>query len=465
MKMNQLVRFSFLIVTLTLMLASQTVSAVTVTKDSTAGKYLMGSGVNAGRRVNLTSGFKGKILEAYEYSPRYYTLKVEGIGKYSGQTLWIPNSTNVSGVTLFADNNSLEKNTFFFLTPGEAEYIKTTKNMTAYRTDIAPIVEPPPKIPLVMIPAPAPAKPTEAEAAKGVADLIEVTNSVLMGGENSCYAKNLMKDAENAAFALQDTPGASAEPVAVAKTEATLIPVTVDKNPYSSADSICGGIDQNRFEVCKEESSVAKYKMEDFRTKFKEADTVMKYKLSNPGPNKIIDNPKEGKTRDWAFFTEGKARQDLGFSITDYTGENVSDSQSTHIMVFPRKFLPHVKEVGDRQIVTLPTGETVIFDAKTKTVIGGALSEEGPMTAGTKKSSAPNVKYTGSGVMVRVDGKTVEPRQQRNAKVTITKGNQSCRVPLKDLWPNQSDNSAPHFKYPTDEGFNTYLQSKCGFGL
>lgn len=459
MKMNYFVRATSVIVTLTLVSVSRPVSAVAVITDTTAGKYVTSSGPNDKRRVSLPSGFEGKILKAYEYSPRYYALEVEGVGKSSGQNVWVPQASNVSGIRLFADSKSRDANRFEFITPKEAQYLKTEKVITAYDAKIAPVEKTPTKIPLIQIPAVTQA--TENE--KKIVSLIDTTNAALMGNENSCYAKNMMNEAEKVAFALRET--STSPPAPVVKTEATLIPVTTDQNPLNNADSICGEIDQNRFEVCKEKSSVAKYFTEDFRTKFKEADTVMKYKLSNKGPNNVIDTPSEGKTRDWAFFTEGKARQDLGFSITDYTGGNVSESQSTHIMVFPRKYLPHVKEVGDHQIVTLPTGETVIFDAKTKSVIGGALTEEGPMTAGTKKSAAPKVKYSGSGVMVRVDGKTLEPRQQKNAKVTITKGNQTCKVPLTELWPNQSESGAPHFKYPTDEGFNKYLQSKCGFGL
>lgn len=189
-----------------------------------------------------------------------------------------------------------------------------------------------------------------------------------------------------------------------------------------------------------------------------------KFKLRNRGPNKTVSAGNSGRMREWGFDFEGKARQDLGLAISDMPNGTVSQTQESYIMVFPRKSLPTIRTVGNRQIVTLPTGETVTFDLKTKQVIGGVLSEDGAMTEGGKTLQPAKVSYRGNGVMVRVDVRGDEPRL-KSETATITKQGKICRVPTKKLWPDRSERSAAHFKYFSDSDFDAFLKSTCGFGL
>ncbi|WP_413288120.1 hypothetical protein [Bdellovibrio sp. HCB337] len=156
--------------------------------------------------------------------------------------------------------------------------------------------------------------------------------------------------------------------------------------------------------------------------------------------------------REWQFDFAGQARQDLGFSISDANDEHVSQSKETYMMVFPRRYLPSIRIEGDQQVVTLATGEKVTFDAKTKRIVGGALTNE--------KS------YTGTGVAIRVDSTGEEPRLG-NRSVTITKNGKPCKskVVPRNLWPDQADNSMLHFKYPSDAEFDKFLQKTCGFSM
>lgn len=182
------------------------------------------------------------------------------------------------------------------------------------------------------------------------------------------------------------------------------------------------------------------------------------FSFVNTGPNKIVTsvaNPKTGYTgrsRQWAFSFPGGATQDISISVMD--GEK---SQSV-MMLFPRKSLPQVRVSGNRKIVTLPTGETVTFSAEGSEILGGVM-REGPVTQGI-----PQVKYGGTGVLVRVDlNGTNDPRLVKTA--SISKQGKSCRVPAADLWPDRRNESSLHFKFPTDAEFDVYLKNKCGFGI
>jgi hypothetical protein len=170
-----------------------------------------------------------------------------------------------------------------------------------------------------------------------------------------------------------------------------------------------------------------------------------------PGQIRLNNRTNTPLPREWQFDFAGQARQDLGISISDYNDNAYSQSKFTYMMVFPRRYLPSIRTDGDQQIVTLPTGETVTYDTKSKKVLGGALTDA--------------KTYTGSNVVIKVDATGKEPRLGKGT-ATISKNGKSCKVPLKSLWPDQSDSSMLHFKFPTDQEFDEFLKSqKCGFSV
>lgn len=189
----------------------------------------------------------------------------------------------------------------------------------------------------------------------------------------------------------------------------------------------------------------------------------LKFIFRNIGPNRIVSSG-PARAREWSFNLPGAARQDLSFEIADMPNATVSLTQESFFMVFPRKTLPNIRTEGAKQIVTLPTGETVTFNTQTKEVVGGVLSEDAPITQGVRALDPAKVSYRGTGVMIRANLRAEDPRLGVGT-ATITKLGKACKVPLKDLWPDQSDSSALHFRFPRDVEFDQYLKRKCGFGI
>jgi hypothetical protein len=161
--------------------------------------------------------------------------------------------------------------------------------------------------------------------------------------------------------------------------------------------------------------------------------------------------------REWNLRFEAQARQDMYMGVSNFDASGVTDS---YYFMFPRKTLPHMREENGRLIATLPTGETVTYDATTKKVIKGVLREN-------SAADPSKIGYSGEGLIVRVDGGVGQNQGQgadprRAEKATITKNGKSCQVPAKDLWPDQSKESALHFKYSSDDVFKQYVIKACG---
>ncbi len=213
-----------------------------------------------------------------------------------------------------------------------------------------------------------------------------------------------------------------------ANQEGSLTPPSKDENTSGIRSSMCGSRNGG-YEVCISNGEVV----------------PTRFKFSSGNIEKIY--------RQWDFYFENKARQDLGFTITDSKNGTVSSTKESHFMIFPRKYLPSIRIDGNNQIVTLPNGEQITYDVTTKKITGGVLNED--------------KVYNGEGVLIRADqtGDDARFAKKANTTATITKKGQSCKVPKKHLWPDQSQSSALHFKFVTDEEFDSYLKKQCGFGL
>ena len=209
---------------------------------------------------------------------------------------------------------------------------------------------------------------------------------------------------------------------------------------------------------------------------------IVGFEFSNNGGNRILPQRRDiGKnqlyTRDFQFRFDDRARQDVHLSVTDWVASRdkqfrLSELMNSVMLFFPRNYLPAVVTVGDLNIVTLPTGEEVDFNAHTHEVIGGVFSE-GPVDLNPDKSlrQFPAIRYTGSGVMVRADARGLDPRLGTVA--TVTTGSPSpecvqdqackrCEVPAKEIW---AQNGAARFRFAQDVHFHSYLLSRCAFGL
>jgi hypothetical protein len=209
---------------------------------------------------------------------------------------------------------------------------------------------------------------------------------------------------------------------------------------------------------------------------------IVGFEFSNRGGNRILARRYEIEknllfTRDFQFRFDDRARQDIHLSISDWATSHdqqfkLSELMNSVMHFFPRDYLPAIISSGERTIVTLPTGETVEFDAKTHEIVAGAFSEA-PVDLNPDKAARkfPGINYLGKGVVVRANSRGTDPRLGTIATITsgspapdCTKaaGCYQCQVPSKELW---EQNGATRFKFSTDMEFDRYLLSRCGFGL
>ena len=145
----------------------------------------------------------------------------------------------------------------------------------------------------------------------------------------------------------------------------------------------------------------------------------------------------------------------------------------------PRSVLPSIKEVDDELNVTLQNKEVVRYNAKTKEIIGGVLTE-GKMAQDPKnknKAIPANIKYTGESVLMRASKSgdlpygDIELRDGSKARSTTVatvskKGHKDCQIPSKDIWYNTPDEDfliKPELA--SDAGLDSFLKKKCGFSL
>lgn len=185
------------------------------------------------------------------------------------------------------------------------------------------------------------------------------------------------------------------------------------------------------------------------------------FELTNVGPNAIAGDPldpREKTERKWSFTSEDNSRRETYIWITDDAGSGyLSQLMESVILLVPRKMKPKVETVGEDLIVTLTTGEKVIYDKKTKMIKAGTLREG-------KIDSNPNrhvrkfapVTYHGTGISIRVDKRGEDPRLIPGNAV-ITQNGKTCQVPAKELWHSNTD-----FKFADDTKLVEFLNKKCG---
>jgi len=209
---------------------------------------------------------------------------------------------------------------------------------------------------------------------------------------------------------------------------------------------------------------------------------IVGFEFSNHGGNSILAPRRDAVknqffTRDFQFRFDERARQDIHLMVSDWVPARdrifrLSEIMNSLMLFFPRKFLPAIVSSKGRNLITLPTGEEVEFDAETHEIRGGVLSET-PVDLNPDRQARrfPGIEYRGSGVVVRVNSRGVDPRIGTTA--TVTSGaplsncdkaascNQ-CQIPSKELW---DQTGAVRFKFSTDADFERLLIARCGFSL
>jgi hypothetical protein len=209
---------------------------------------------------------------------------------------------------------------------------------------------------------------------------------------------------------------------------------------------------------------------------------IVGFEFSNYGGNRILpprrDAPKnQFYTRDFQFRFDGRARQDIHLMVSDWVPSRdrvfrLSEIMNSLMLFFPRTWLPAIVNFGERNIVTLPTGEEVEFDAETHEIRGGVFSEA-PVDLNPDRTARkfPSVEYRGAGVTVRVNSRGSDPRIGNTATVSTGASSPNCDkgllcnqclVPSKELW---DQSGAARFKFSTDGELDRFLVARCGFGL
>lgn len=235
-----------------------------------------------------------------------------------------------------------------------------------------------------------------------------------------------------------------------------------DRPGVQGKSSTCTNQTSNKYMVCKTEGSLDSFK------------------LFNGGPNKIVTTNEYYINRAFEFEFPDRARSDMKMMIVDSPDDFTSHTTYSIMLFFPRKNLPSIKEVGDELHVTLPNGELVKYNASTREIIGGVLTE-GKMAQDPKnknKAFPAAVKYNGEGVVIRADKsgdlpygdielRDGSPAPSISIATVSKKGFKDCKIPSKELWYNDKEKNDVLIRpeYANDSGLDSFLKKKCGFSL
>lgn len=188
-------------------------------------------------------------------------------------------------------------------------------------------------------------------------------------------------------------------------------------------------------------------------------------------------NPAGGAVhRDFAFSAPQNARQELGLFVYEWGSPDAGADDSawsmlSEMLFLPRRFAPSARLApgGATYEVTLPTGELVLFDAKTKEIVGGVLAETAPIDMNPDRFARKfaGLRYEGAGVMVRSDQRGDTPRSSvvwgQKKVATAYWGGKTCRLSPADLWKQDASGAGGDNLYPTDDAFYAMLRRTCGW--
>ena len=413
--MNKLLRMAAGPVILVLLSAFDVDQVIELEKSLNGRKY--GNFLESTDNVKtlLPSGTRGKITKKKTFNSGNFGYEIEVLnGPEKGNPLWVYYRTESPGMKLYSDAEQKVETR----KPAEANALKTTRPQPALRE----------------------APEEHNEAIKKSLEKISEGNQKLRAAAKGCTSCKVNELTYTAVEAKEVTL-----PALVEQDSPIMDPIARTTNPLNIPSTRCRSLDS--IDVCMAEGDTS----------------ISQFVLRNTTTTKIVGRQAENRGREWRFHREGQAQQDLGLFVSDIPNGNDKQSQESLMMFFPRKTLPTSKKVGNHVVMTLPTGETVTYDENNQ-VVKGVLGEDGPIGPATRSMRPAPVSYKGQGVMLRADNVGHDPRHGQS-KVTITKGNQSCQVGKKELWPDQSESSSYKFKYANDADFEKFLKNRCGFGI
>ncbi len=189
------------------------------------------------------------------------------------------------------------------------------------------------------------------------------------------------------------------------------------------------------------------------------------FSFSNRGPNDIVPAKPEGINyafRDYFFTSDDHSQRETYLWITDYNGSGrTSDYFETILFFLPRENQMHVEELSDELVVTLGTGEEVIFSTKNKTLLSGVLKEEAvDLNPNRSLRKYARIQYSGKGLIIRSDAKGSDPRLTPSLQV-LKNGEAPCKISSETFWTQEGH---PKFKFVSDQEALKVIEEKCGVG-
>lgn len=193
--------------------------------------------------------------------------------------------------------------------------------------------------------------------------------------------------------------------------------------------------------------------------------SIYGFALRNTGSPRI--NPQgtgndEGGYREYSFEFTNKANMKLSL-VDDAKLEHLDshDHMETAMVFIPRLVEPYLELTDKGQVVHLPTGETVTFDAETKEILNGVLSEQAiDLSMNRSTRNFARVNYQGKGLIIQTDRRGNSPEytfrdsyntheQLKHARVKYN--GKECLVLKTLLWDGTLGDDGVSFKYASDE--------------
>ena len=216
----------------------------------------------------------------------------------------------------------------------------------------------------------------------------------------------------------------------------------------------------------------------------KGSEQITGFTLTNNGSPRI--NPRGaghgGASRTFDFLFADRAREDIHLMVSDdvnLSGRYSHDNMFRELHFFPRNQLPSIVKTADgkRLKVVLPTGEEVYFDAWSKEIVSGVLSESPiDFTRDRHQRHNPEIDYHGHNLMITVAQRGEAPRRAsvwgktKFAEVRYpAKYQRACRLSPGLIW-DQKPKAGDHdpkltMLYPTDAALFDTIEQQCGWDL
>jgi len=199
-------------------------------------------------------------------------------------------------------------------------------------------------------------------------------------------------------------------------------------------------------------------------------DMIEGFKFINEGKgsnNNILSplkNPDDIVRRDFDFEFPHRAASDIRLLVNDDPGGKASDATLSSFTFLPRKFLPAIKDLNDKELeVTLPTGESFIIDRVSKKILSGVLVEKPMRVLEGKKALPADITYHGEGVLIRVDKNQADPLKVETKAVISKKGFKDCTVNNSEIWNTKIGKIKPEFS--DDKVLDKFIMERCQFSI